>query len=318
VLAGPSNTIHLDWRQITDVGDPPLSNSRIKKKTFNAAGFKAEILVYFESEQAEANNQGTLVCLYQGVWHEIIPHKSTRSITLGGIRRDIHQFDEPSFTPESLETLTTYREAVQATNAEFQESSESSTATGNSTAEESSTEEDQTNKAIRAAPFSRQVSIMTTQTITKNTTRQQSNPPSGRASPRPPSPPTPCDPQDIMDALNAAMRRMNAGGPGGPGGPPGGPGGPGGPPGGPLAQQHGYIPNPVPQAIDAKIIGAIPEKFTGDRTKAQQFIDAVKGYLRANYDVPGFGSPKKKVAFMLTLMEGEDVASWKRDMGNWI
>src|SRR6201999_3708863 len=146
VLAGPSNTIHLDWRQITDVGDPPLSSSHIRKKTFNAAGFKAEILVYFETEQAEANNQGTLVCLYQGVWHEIILHRSTRSITLGESRRDLHQFDKPRNTPESLGASATYQEAIQAINAGLQESSESSTATSSNTADESSTEEDPTNK----------------------------------------------------------------------------------------------------------------------------------------------------------------------------
>ena len=40
----------------------------------------------------------------------------------------------------------------------------------------------------------------------------------------------------------------------------------------------------------------------------KQFIDAVKGYLRANYNVSGFNSHKKKVAFMLILMEGNNIA----------
>jgi hypothetical protein len=66
------------------------------------------------------------------------------------------------------------------------------------------------------------------------------------------------------------------------------------------------------------MMGALPEKFTGDRTQAQNFLDTIKGYIHLNQDVAGFNSPKKKVAFVLTLLEGPEVASWKRDIGEWI
>jgi hypothetical protein len=66
------------------------------------------------------------------------------------------------------------------------------------------------------------------------------------------------------------------------------------------------------------MMGALPEKFTGDRTQAQNFLDTIKGYIRLNQDVAGFNSPKKKVAFVLTLLEGPEVAGWKRDIGEWI
>jgi hypothetical protein len=62
-------------------------------------------------------------------------------------------------------------------------------------------------------------------------------------------------------------------------------------------------------------MGKLPDMFDGDRTKADNFIEEVKAYLRLNADVAGFNSPQKKIAFTLTHMKGEDVAGWIRDMG---
>jgi hypothetical protein len=45
---------------------------------------------------------------------------------------------------------------------------------------------------------------------------------------------------------------------------------------------------------------------TGDRARADNFIEEVKGYLRLNQDVAGFDSPMKKIAFTLTLIKGAD------------
>jgi hypothetical protein len=66
------------------------------------------------------------------------------------------------------------------------------------------------------------------------------------------------------------------------------------------------------------MMGQLPTTFTGDRSKADYFIEAVKMYFRLNEDVAGMGSPRKKIAFTLTLMEGPNVDGWKRDMGAWI
>ena len=67
-----------------------------------------------------------------------------------------------------------------------------------------------------------------------------------------------------------------------------------------------------------KTMGALPQIFLGDRTKADDFIDKVKAYLCLNADVAGYNSPFKKVAFTLTLIKGESTAQWVRDMGNWL
>jgi hypothetical protein len=69
---------------------------------------------------------------------------------------------------------------------------------------------------------------------------------------------------------------------------------------------------------DVKAMGAIPDKFSGDRQKAENFLEDVLGYLRLNTDVMGYNSPMKRVAFTLTLIEGPDVAGWKHGMGAWI
>ena len=66
------------------------------------------------------------------------------------------------------------------------------------------------------------------------------------------------------------------------------------------------------------IMGSLPQIFTGDRTKATEFIKEVKGYIRLNQDVPGFNSPIKKAALTPTLIKGPEVAGWIRIMGHWI
>jgi hypothetical protein len=65
-------------------------------------------------------------------------------------------------------------------------------------------------------------------------------------------------------------------------------------------------------------MGGLPQLFHRDRTKANNFIDEVKAYLRLNADVVGFDSPYKKVAFTLTLIKGEEAVQWVRDIGNWL
>ena len=66
------------------------------------------------------------------------------------------------------------------------------------------------------------------------------------------------------------------------------------------------------------IMGSLPQIFIGDCTKAEEFIEEVKGYIQLNQDVPGFNSPIKKAALTLTLIKGPEVAGWVRNMGHWI
>ena len=65
-------------------------------------------------------------------------------------------------------------------------------------------------------------------------------------------------------------------------------------------------------------MGALPQIFYGDRTKADDFINEVKAYLWLNADIAGYNSPFKKVTFTLTLIKGESTAQWVRDMGDWL
>jgi hypothetical protein len=83
--------------------------------------------------------------------------------------------------------------------------------------------------------------------------------------------------RSIKHAWNKGMKR-NPGG-GNPGGNPGGGGG--GQP--PSPQGPAAAPQQVPQPQgDVRMMGALPEPFTGKRTKAGNFIEAMKTYIRLN------------------------------------
>jgi hypothetical protein len=106
-------------------------------------------------------------------------------------------------------------------------------------------------------------------------------------------------------------------GPPGSGGAPGAPGAPRplGGPGGPLVQ----VPQqPVAPAGDVKTMEQLPQVSMGDCTKANDFIEEVKGYLHLNQDVAGFNSLVKKITFTLTLIKGPDTTGWTHDMGNFL
>src|SRR6267142_2259860 len=69
---------------------------------------------------------------------------------------------------------------------------------------------------------------------------------------------------------------------------------------------------------DIRTMGTLPQIFTGNCAKAQDFLDEVLGYFRANRGVAGFESPMRKVSITLTMIKGSEVAGWERDMGRWI
>ena len=107
---------------------------------------------------------------------------------------------------------------------------------------------------------------------------------------------------------------------GGSGPPRGGGSGPprGGGSGPPGRGQPPATQQPVPPAPDVKAMGSLPQIFYGDQSKADDFIEEVKGYFHLNADVAGYNSLYKKVAFTLTLVKGEETAQWVRNMGNWL
>jgi hypothetical protein len=66
------------------------------------------------------------------------------------------------------------------------------------------------------------------------------------------------------------------------------------------------------------MMGQLPQVFTRDRARANDFIEEVKGYLWLNQDVAGFDSPMKRIAFTLMLIKGPDMAGQTRDMGAFL
>ena len=63
------------------------------------------------------------------------------------------------------------------------------------------------------------------------------------------------------------------------------------------------------------MMGALPEPFTGDHAKAGNFIEAMKTYVHLNQQVSGFESAMQKINLALTLMHGEKVAGWVKNVG---
>jgi len=62
-------------------------------------------------------------------------------------------------------------------------------------------------------------------------------------------------------------------------------------------------------------MGSLPAIFSGNRAEAEHFINGIQAYIWLNREVPGFNSPMKKIALVLTLMQGDKVADWANDIG---
>jgi len=61
-------------------------------------------------------------------------------------------------------------------------------------------------------------------------------------------------------------------------------------------------------------MGSLPRIFNGDRTRADAFLTRYLGYLMLNQGVLGFESPIRQVAMALTLIKGEKVNLWVKNM----
>ena len=71
---------------------------------------------------------------------------------------------------------------------------------------------------------------------------------------------------------------------------------------------------PIPPALKIRAMGSLPRIFDGDRTRADAFLTKFLGYLMLNHGVPGLESPIRQVALALTLIKGEKVDLWVRNM----
>jgi hypothetical protein len=63
------------------------------------------------------------------------------------------------------------------------------------------------------------------------------------------------------------------------------------------------------------MMGALLKAFTGDRDKAEHFIEAMKTYVHLNWQVPGFESTMQKINLALTLIHSEKVTRWVKNVG---
>jgi hypothetical protein len=254
----------------------------VKTLRIKVRGAYYQALFFFETEedyQEEDRDKGTLICVYNGTWYEV--NKDSRHIWVGDPRPDIHQYDLPLFTPESIAPiLAEANELLFPQQGPTVSPSRSNPATEVSEEEGARSEEGETDTDEQPDPINLQIreqeilltSPMSTQTVTRTQEEIEQSEPLR----------TTTDPQDVVRSLYSSLgRSFVPGGPGGPGGtgPPVGPG-PGGPndPGGPpnFGPAHQI---PIPDAQDVKMMGALPEKFTGDRTQAQNFLDTIKGYI---------------------------------------
>jgi hypothetical protein len=104
----------------------------------------------------------------------------------------------------------------------------------------------------------------------------------------------------------------------GPGGGPfgGPPGGGGGPPAG--------MPMPMPQAPQPgghhgdKLVGNPPIIFTGDRSKAEQFITQWQLYEGVNITSTLMHNPYQRAMFFLTYIQGNLVNEWVKGVNAWL
>ena len=291
-------------------------------------------LIFCATDQLE-HKSGIRVCLYRGIWHRV--NRKEKLHILGEPLPSIHDFDEEESKEDQSESesepdpvdqqirqspaqITTplpssARAKGKAINLQVpvpipQNVAQIRSATSSHAPTQPSLQQlvSPPTKMTTAAPSS-------SMTATQGPSASVPAPVASAPAAAPAAANIPATPQSIAAAFANALKKGGGGGggpPGGgvPGGGGGAPGGGGGGPGGGPAQA------PVAQAQGVRPIGALPTPFLGDRTKAENFMEEVKQYLRLNRDVAGFDSPMTKVNFTLTHMKGPAVAGWTRDMGN--
>ena len=96
----------------------------------------------------------------------------------------------------------------------------------------------------------------------------------------------------------------------------GGGGGRGGGRGGGGFPQNPNIIIQAPGGGGGKVSGALPAIFTGDCTKAEVFMEAVRSYLHLNAQTVPMNTYQGKVAFTLTLIQGDLVKDFVRTQGD--
>ncbi len=264
---------------------------------------KKDFLAYIKPATDEAPEKKLPVALYQGVWHSLkyTNTANKKLIYLSEPIPNIHDYD--------IEV------PAHARNSESEpEQDPIDTAICNSPAVLKEPLAPET--PIMPTPFfavtKNDLSQILTMTTTTQTTTQSATQATMAIAVAPQHPLTT---YELEELLNIAMGEQGGGTGGNPPGPPGRGGPPGG--GGPAATGTAAA-QPVAAAANIKVMGRDPPLFQGEREKADTFMNEVEKYLTLNHNVAGFNSPKKKVALILTFMQGPAVEEWTRGILQWI
>jgi len=329
-------------------------NSHIAYKAPNATGTRTyPIQLFCDNNDKVVNKHAIPVCLYNGVWHQIMHDSNTGLPRLRQPLTSIHLFDikETKSEPKKNDSLDS-EPAGEEEDSDDKLAKQTGGLNINDQIRDAEIPRELTPQRntvslprnMKLSPISPKLSTMATSSITiqQSTDTQpltqgggdgssSKGKSSGSGTTGTGSTTTATvtgTAASVNSKLKASLGRYSTpgGGRSGPpsGGPPsGGSGGPGGnlpgAPGPPAPAPQGQGgQQPIARVADVKSMGGLPQIFTGDRLIADDFIKEVKGYLRLNQDVAGYNSPIKKVALTLTLMKGPQVAGWTRDMGTWL
>ena len=263
-----------------------------------------EFLVYCNNGKKIIDQYALSVAHYNGVWHRIVPRAT------GFYRKEprpsISTFN--TYDPEEVLKEAKEPSPVDKDFPPFEEPEKAPSEDSDNEPDDDSEDNQIRNSPVIASPPPYTLlptpTMASTSTTTTTTTAQAST------TPKPP----PSSPSQIVTKFHQSFNLPGSptSGGGGSGG-----GGRGGGGGGPPAPQPPQQQNVAP-ATDVKAMGKLPNTFDGDQTKAEDFIEKIKGYLHLNQDVAGFNSPMKKVAFTLMHMKGPKVANWVKTMGETI
>ena len=200
------------------------------------------------------------MCVYKDEWTEVQWNTEMKTYSVGA---RIPQLDKYDTEGSDIQVLT---------NKELEKTSEEGSASEAESEEELKEPGALINQQIQLALIDQTLktspietrnnlplpkTTMTTQTTTNISTAIMSSEPTTSSS----TTTNTTTPQRLHNQLWQILRR-HGGGPGGPGGP------------NPAIPQQ-----PIQPAADVKTMGALPQIFYGDRTKANDFINKVKAYL---------------------------------------
>jgi hypothetical protein len=119
-------------------------------------------------------------------------------------------------------------------------------------------------------------------------------------------------------AQNFFNRRPSSGPPGGSGGGPSGGGAPPPVPPGGRGGGVGLPPAVPPGAPGGKLGGNPPTKFNGDRSLADEFMNAFNLYHLTNVDAEQMLNPMKRATLLLGFIKGPNVKDWVKHWTTWI